>query len=84
MDLSDVERAELDLICSEHIATLVDLKWVLPMNGRTGKATLRGLSLTTDMLDIVRMSPLQWGEFSFLHLVLLAIVCNTLCIMSMI
>lgn len=40
------------------------------MNGRTGKATLRGLSLTTDMLDIVRMSPLQWGEFSFVHLLL--------------
>lgn len=60
IELSDIEKAELDVICSEHIASLVDLKWVLPVTGRSGKASLRGLSLTPDMLDIVRMSPLQW------------------------
>jgi len=62
IELSDIEKAELDIICSDHIASLVDLKWVLPVSGRSGKASLRGLSLTPDMLDIARMSPLQWGE----------------------
>lgn len=59
-ELSDTERAEIDQVCSDHVASLVDLKWVLPVSGRSGKASLRGLSLTQDMLDIVRMSPLQW------------------------
>ena len=60
VELTDTEKAELDLTCSEHIASLVDLNWVLPVSGRSGKASLKGLTLTSDMLDIVRMSPLQW------------------------
>lgn len=56
------DRLEFGRICSDHIASLVDLKWTLPANGTCGKAFLKGISLTNDMLDIVKMSPLQWGK----------------------
>jgi hypothetical protein len=52
---------DLQKICSEHIASLADLKWQLLGTESTGRATLSGLALTQDMLDLVRMSPLQWG-----------------------
>lgn len=51
---------ELQKVCSEHIASLVDLRWQLLGTESTGKATLSGITLTQDMLDLVRMSPLQW------------------------
>ncbi|KAK9709008.1 Transport protein Trs120 or TRAPPC9, TRAPP II complex subunit [Popillia japonica] len=54
------DRLDLDKICSEHIASLVDLRWHLLSTETTGKATLKGIILTPNMLDIVRMSPLQW------------------------
>lgn len=60
--ISFQDRLELAKICSEHIASLADITWRLPASGTTGKASLKGISLTTDMLDIVRMSPLQWGN----------------------
>lgn len=56
-EISDVE---LEKVCSEHIASLVDLRWQLLGTETTGKATLAGITLTQDMLDLVRMSPLQW------------------------
>lgn len=56
------ECLELDKICSEHIAGLVDIKWHLQSTDTTGKATLKGITLTPEMLDLVRMSPLQWGK----------------------
>lgn len=56
------DRLEFGRICSDHIASLVDLKWTLPGNGTCGKASLKGISLTNDMLDVVKMSPLQWGR----------------------
>lgn len=56
------DRLDLDKICSEHIASLVDLRWHLLSTETTGKATLKGIILTPNMLDIVRMSPLQWGN----------------------
>ncbi|KOX80449.1 Trafficking protein particle complex subunit 9 [Melipona quadrifasciata] len=51
---------ELQKVCSEHIASLVDLRWQLLGTESIGKATLSGITLTQDMLDLVRMSPLQW------------------------
>ncbi|XP_015605441.1 protein brunelleschi [Cephus cinctus] len=54
------DSAELERICAEHIASLVDLRWQLLGIESSGKATLSGLTLTQDMLDLVRMSPLQW------------------------
>lgn len=53
---------ELQKVCSEHIASLVDLQWQLIGTESTGKASISGISLSQDMLDLVRMSPLQWGE----------------------
>lgn len=55
------ERLDLDKICSEHIANLVDLQYNLPAIDIKGKASLKGITLTPNMLDIVRMSPLHWG-----------------------
>lgn len=54
------ERLDLDKICSEHIANLVDLQYNLPAIDIKGKASLKGITLTPNMLDIVRMSPLHW------------------------
>ncbi|XP_017781590.1 PREDICTED: protein brunelleschi [Nicrophorus vespilloides] len=54
------ERLDLDKICSDHIANLVDLRWQLSAIDTNGKATLKGITLTPNMLDIVRMSPLNW------------------------
>ncbi|XP_076645685.1 trafficking protein particle complex subunit brun isoform X2 [Halictus rubicundus] len=51
---------ELQKVCSEHIASLVDLRWQLLGTELVGKASLSGITLTQDMLDLVRMSPLQW------------------------
>nr|CAD7586985.1 unnamed protein product [Timema genevievae] len=59
--LSTEDRMELDTVCSEHIASLVDLRWNIPASNRSGRLPLRGLSLSPDMLDLVRMSPLQWA-----------------------
>ncbi|XP_063226452.1 protein brunelleschi isoform X2 [Bacillus rossius redtenbacheri] len=54
------DRGELDAVCSEHIASLVDLRWTMPSCGREGRIPLRGMTLTPAMLDLVRMSPLHW------------------------
>lgn len=53
---------ELQRTCAEHIASLVDLKWQLLGTDLTGKASLAGITFTQDMLDLVRMSPLEWGK----------------------
>lgn len=60
--LAMMSEGELQKICAEHIAGLVDLKWQLLGTDATGKAGIAGISFTQDMLDLVRMSPLQWGE----------------------
>lgn len=52
---------EMNKICSEHIASQVDLQWNVSQSNRYGRASLNGLSLTFRMLDIVRTSPIDWG-----------------------
>lgn len=57
--------SELDLpekLCAEHIANLVDLKYHLATSDTRGVATLRGISLSSTMLDLVTVSPIQWGK----------------------
>lgn len=57
--------SEIDLpekLCSEHIANLVNLKYHLATTETQGVATLRGISLSSTMLDLVTVSPIQWGE----------------------
>lgn len=58
------DMMELNSVCSEHIASLVDLNWCLVGTERTGKASLRGITLSMDMLDIVRMSPVNWEVYA--------------------
>ncbi|TGZ55745.1 NIK-and IKBKB-binding protein [Temnothorax longispinosus] len=53
------DASELQKVYAEHIASLVDLRWQLLGTESTGKATLSGITLTQDMLYLVRMSPLQ-------------------------
>ncbi|CRK86346.1 CLUMA_CG000135, isoform A [Clunio marinus] len=55
--------SEIDLpekLCSEHIAELVNLKYHLSSLDINGNATLRGISLSSTMLDLVTVSPIQW------------------------
>lgn len=49
---------DLNVACSDHIASLVEVDWEL--GGRKGKASLKGITLSSHMLDIVRMSPISW------------------------
>lgn len=60
--LSTDERIELDAMCSDHIASLVDLRWHIPSSETRGRISLKGITLTPEMLDLVRMSPVQWGK----------------------
>lgn len=53
---------DVNKICSDHITEHVDLKWHLLGTDSRGVASLKGINLTTRMLDIVRMSPLHWGK----------------------
>lgn len=57
------DGVNLDQVCSEHIANQVDLRWHLLGTGAKGKASLKGFTLSPDMLDEVRMSPLSWGFY---------------------
>lgn len=52
----------LELMCSEHITSNTDLRWHLLQSGVSGRATVKGITLSQTMIDIVRMSPLNWGE----------------------
>jgi hypothetical protein len=58
---SDVDLPEK--LCAEHIASLVNLKWQLAET--CGIASLRGISLSSTMLDLVTVAPIQFGRFSF-------------------
>lgn len=60
-------RSDAERICSEHITDLVSLNWRLLNHSNTGSGStnngtvsLRGISLSPAMLDVVRMSPLSW------------------------
>ncbi|KAL0871281.1 hypothetical protein ABMA27_005032 [Loxostege sticticalis] len=50
----------LELMCSEHITNNIDLRWHLQHSGIGGRASVRGITLSQAMMDIVRMSPLNW------------------------
>lgn len=57
--------AEVDLperLCAEHIANLVNLKWQLAGNEVIGIASLRGISFSSTMLDLVTVAPIQFGK----------------------
>ncbi|GBP40013.1 Protein brunelleschi [Eumeta japonica] len=50
----------LELMCSEHITNNVSLQWHLQHSDAHGRASVRGITLSQAMMDIVRMSPLNW------------------------
>lgn len=52
-------------LCAEHISKAVNLQWALAAGETTGIATLKGISLSTTMLDLVTVAPLQWGTYIF-------------------
>lgn len=56
------DQTEINQICSRHIAEQVNLKWLLSATDSTGVASLKGITLNSRMLDVVRMSPLEWGK----------------------
>ncbi|XP_072944663.1 protein brunelleschi isoform X1 [Epargyreus clarus] len=51
----------LEAACAAHVAARVALRWRLA-GGAAGRAGVRGITLSQAMLDVVRMSPLHWGE----------------------
>ncbi|XP_063386504.1 protein brunelleschi [Cydia fagiglandana] len=50
----------LELMCSEHITNNVELQWHLVHSDIRGRASVKGITLSQAMMDIVRMSPLNW------------------------
>ncbi|KAF9418907.1 hypothetical protein HW555_004427 [Spodoptera exigua] len=50
----------LELMCSEHITNNISLRWHLMQSDITGRASVKGITLSQAMMDIVRMSPLNW------------------------
>ncbi|KAG8230131.1 hypothetical protein J437_LFUL010623 [Ladona fulva] len=56
IDVSEIEAT----ICSQHISSLVDLRWCLPGTGTSGKASLSGFQCSREMLQIIKASPLIW------------------------
>lgn len=50
--------------CSEHISDQVNLKWSLLNTETNGVALLNGISLSSAMLSLITVAPLQWGKKS--------------------
>ncbi|KOB69481.1 NIK-and IKBKB-binding protein [Operophtera brumata] len=48
-------------MCSEHITNNTALKWHLMQSDISGRASVKGITLSQTMIDIVRMSPLNWA-----------------------
>uniref|UniRef100_A0A182IYU7 NIK and IKK(beta) binding protein n=1 Tax=Anopheles atroparvus TaxID=41427 RepID=A0A182IYU7_ANOAO len=58
---STSDSADLtERVCSEHISENVNLKWSLPAIDCHGTASLRGITLSPTMLDLVTVPPLEW------------------------
>ncbi|XP_058124647.1 protein brunelleschi [Anopheles ziemanni] len=58
---STSDSADLtERVCSEHISENVNLKWSLPGIDCHGTASLRGITLSPAMLDLVTVPPLEW------------------------
>ena len=53
-------------ICSDHIASQIDLQWKINNTNREGHASVNGLIISSSMLDILRESPINWGKNSIL------------------
>ncbi|XP_059618131.1 protein brunelleschi [Phlebotomus argentipes] len=58
--LSGHEADQIEKICSGHIADQVNLRWSLVGTETKGLASLKGITLSPVMLDLVTVAPLQW------------------------
>ncbi|XP_052893133.1 protein brunelleschi isoform X2 [Anopheles moucheti] len=57
----NIDNSDLtERVCSEHISENVNLKWSLPAIDCHGTASLRGITLSPTMLDLVTVPPLEW------------------------
>lgn len=56
-EINYIERA-----CSQHIADQVNLKWALLTLDTKGIASLEGISLSSAMLSLITVAPLQWSK----------------------
>ncbi|XP_041981752.1 protein brunelleschi [Aricia agestis] len=57
---SKSSSSSAELACAAHLDARVRLTWRLPHSDVSGRANVRGITLSHAMLDIVRMSPLNW------------------------
>ncbi|CAD7080031.1 unnamed protein product [Hermetia illucens] len=48
-------------LCSEHIAERVKLNWTLTGTETKGIASLKGITLSPAMIDLITVAPLQWA-----------------------
>uniref|UniRef100_A0A1L8DWH3 Putative targeting complex trapp subunit n=1 Tax=Nyssomyia neivai TaxID=330878 RepID=A0A1L8DWH3_9DIPT len=58
--MSGHEVDNIEKICSCHIADQVNLRWSLAGMETKGLASLKGITLSPAMLDLVTVAPLQW------------------------
>jgi len=56
-----------EVACYQHIVKDVDVKWILP--DCSGKATLEGIRLTPEMVQLATVSPIEWGKISAIRLI---------------
>lgn len=64
---------EIDLterVCSEHISDQVNLKWSLAGTETIGITSLKGITLSSAMLGLITVAPLQWGINAIFFLIL--------------
>uniref|UniRef100_A0A6B2EIB5 Putative targeting complex trapp subunit n=1 Tax=Phlebotomus kandelakii TaxID=1109342 RepID=A0A6B2EIB5_9DIPT len=58
--MSGHEVDHIEKICSGHISDQVNLHWSLAGTETKGLASLKGITLSPAMLDLVTVAPLQW------------------------
>ncbi|GAB6019419.1 hypothetical protein CHUAL_001000 [Chamberlinius hualienensis] len=58
--LVGLSEDEAEKVCRQHIAELVDLSWTMQATEAKGKASLASLTWNSNMLDMIKMCPLQW------------------------
>lgn len=52
-------------LCAEHVSNSVHLTWSLSSSNKNGIATLKGITLSNTMMDLITIAPLQWGIYSY-------------------
>lgn len=60
-----VEANYPERACSNHISDQVNLKWSLLNTEINGKALLKGITLSSAMLSLITVAPLQWRKQTF-------------------